>query len=147
MAAILARPMASSTLGKPHCALLAPTMLRVLLALLALPLVACGTTIQGTPAPLVAAGAVAGSFVVLQRGPVDAMYSLITGEDCSVLHLERRGEYCRTRGTHRRRRRSAPAPSAKWIAGPNPAPLVPQQAVADTPARPATEPARWFSLF
>ncbi|MCS6854166.1 MAG: hypothetical protein NZ523_05365 [Elioraea sp.] len=121
-------------------------MLRVLLALLALPLVACGTTIQGTPASLVAAGAVAGSFVVLQRGPVDAMYSLITGEDCSVLHLERRGEYCRSV------ERIGAAPFCTRSLGQvdcwtEPRPFGPQQAVADTPARPATEPARWFSLF
>lgn len=121
-------------------------MPRLLLSLLVLPLAACGTKIQGTPAPLVAAGVTAGSFVMLQRSPVDAVYSLVTGQDCSVLHLERRGEYCRTVEA------PAEAPFCTRSLGrvdcwTEPRPFGPQQAVADTPVRPATEPARWFSLF
>lgn len=121
-------------------------MPRLLLSLLVLPLAACGTKIQGTPAPLVAAGASVGSFVVLQRGVFDTAYSLVTGQDCSVLHLERRGEYCRTVEA------PAEAPFCTRSLGrvdcwTEPRPFGPQPSVADTPARPATEPARWLSLF
>lgn len=35
------------------------------------------------------------SLVTMQRTPVDAVYSLITGRDCSVVHAQRNGEYCR----------------------------------------------------
>ncbi len=121
-------------------------MWRCLLLLLALPSAACGTKVQGTPAPLIGAGVAAGSFVVLQRGPLDAVYSLVTGQDCSLLHLERRGEYCRTVEA------AVEPPFCTRSLGridcwTEPRPFGPQNAVADTPARPPAEPARWFSLF
>lgn len=53
-------------------------------------------TIAGTPLSLWIAGAEITSFAVLQRGMFDAVYSLITGKDCSVINIERRGEYCRS---------------------------------------------------
>jgi len=120
-------------------------MTRLVLLAAALLAGACGSTIQGTPVSLVAAGAAVGSFVVLQRGPVDAVYSLVTGQDCSVLHLERRGEYCRSV--------EVPMETAFctrslgqvdcWT---EVQPFGPQRAVADTPVRPASEPARWWSF-
>jgi hypothetical protein len=53
-------------------------------------------TIWGTPVPVALAGASLGSIIVLERGLFDVAYSLITGKDCSIVHIERRGEYCRT---------------------------------------------------
>lgn len=52
--------------------------------------------IWGTPVPIAMAGASIGSIVVLERGLFDVAYSLVTGKDCSIVHIERRGEYCRT---------------------------------------------------
>lgn len=53
-------------------------------------------TIWGTPVPVAMAGASLGSVIVLERGLFDVAYSLITGKDCSIVHIEKRGEYCRT---------------------------------------------------
>lgn len=115
----------------------------LLLGLLAAP--GCQSEIAGTPASLVAAGAVAGSYVVLQRNPIDAVYSLVTGQDCSTLHIERRGEYCRTRAVE------APPPfCTRSLAGVDcwteVQPYGPQRPVADTPERPEVEAAPWPPL-
>ncbi len=53
-------------------------------------------TIAGAPLSLWLAGASVTSLAVLERGVVDAAYSAVTGKDCSLVHIERRGEYCRT---------------------------------------------------
>jgi hypothetical protein len=37
-----------------------------------------------------------GSIVALHRSPIDAVYSLFTGKDCSVVRLEENKSYCRT---------------------------------------------------
>lgn len=112
----------------------------LLLALLAAP--GCQADVAGTPASLVVAGASVGSFVVLQRGLFDSVYSLLSGQDCSALHIERRGEYCRTREV------AAPPPFCTrslatvdcWT---EVQPYGPQRPVGDTPARPEVEAAPW----
>ncbi|HTW72812.1 MAG TPA: hypothetical protein VME47_23250 [Acetobacteraceae bacterium] len=40
-------------------------------------------------------GTGAGSIAVMQRTPVDAVYSLATGKDCSVVRLDQGKSYCR----------------------------------------------------
>jgi hypothetical protein len=40
-------------------------------------------------------GATAGSVAVIQRTPVDAVYSLVTGKDCSAVRLDQGKSYCR----------------------------------------------------
>ncbi len=53
----------------------------------------CGAT----PEQL-ATGAVAvsvGSIAVIQRSPLDAAYSVLSGKDCSVVRLEQGKSYCR----------------------------------------------------
>jgi hypothetical protein len=50
-----------------------------------------------TPEQL-ATGAVAvsiGSIAVIQRSPLDAAYSVLSGRDCSVVRLEQGKSYCR----------------------------------------------------
>jgi hypothetical protein len=65
------------------------------LSVLVLPLIVTGC---GPEAP-VAAGAVAlagaGSVLLFQRTPIDMAVSVVTGRDCSVVHLDRREGYCR----------------------------------------------------
>jgi len=43
----------------------------------------------------VAVGTTAGSVAVIQRTPIDAAYSLVTGKDCSVVRLDQGLSYCR----------------------------------------------------
>jgi hypothetical protein len=121
-------------------------LMRARLALLALLVGAgCGSEIKGTPVALVAAGTVVTSYAVLERSPIDAVYSLVTGQDCSTLHLERRGEYCRTREAI-----AEPAFCTRSLAAVDcwteTAPFGPQRAVADTPARPERERVPWPAL-
>jgi len=40
-------------------------------------------------------GVTVGSVAVIQRSPVDAVYSLVTGRDCSVVRLDEGKSYCR----------------------------------------------------
>jgi hypothetical protein len=42
-----------------------------------------------------AIGATAGSIAAIHRTPVDAIYSAVTGKDCSVVRLDRNESYCR----------------------------------------------------
>ena len=70
--------------------------LRVLpLHVLLLPglLAGCGTD----PVTLTAAviGTTAGSVAVIQRTPVDAVVSAVSGKDCSVVRLDQGKTYCR----------------------------------------------------
>jgi hypothetical protein len=58
-----------------------------------LPLAGCGMSdnlIAG-----VAVGANVGSVAVIQRTPADALFSLLTGRDCSVVRLDQGKRYCR----------------------------------------------------
>ena len=56
-------------------------------------LVACG----GTPEQIVTGvGALGiGSIAVIQRSPLDALYSVTSGRDCSIVRLEQGKSYCR----------------------------------------------------
>lgn len=116
--------------------------MRARLALVVLLASGCGSDVEGTPVSLIAAGTVVTSYAVLQRSPIDAVYSLVTGRDCSSLHLERRGEYCRTREVV-----TAPAFCTRSLATVDcwteTNPYGPQRAVADTPAAPERESVRW----
>jgi hypothetical protein len=49
------------------------------------PTVLAGTTV----------GVMAGSVAVIGRTPFDALWSLATGRDCSVVHLDQGKTYCR----------------------------------------------------
>jgi hypothetical protein len=67
-------------------------MTRIFLLCL-LPLAGCGWSdpvIAG-----VAAGISIGSIVTIQRTPLDAVYSLVTGKDCSLVRLGQGKTYCR----------------------------------------------------
>ncbi len=52
---------------------------------------------QADPVQLtsVVGGVTVGSIVVLQRSPFDALWSLVTGRDCSVVRLEQGETWCR----------------------------------------------------
>ena len=63
----------------------------ILLMLLLLP--GCGAT-PDTLAAAVVGGGVA-SIAIIQRSPFDALYSVATGKDCSVVRLDRGQTYCR----------------------------------------------------
>jgi hypothetical protein len=65
----------------------------MLLLPLLVPLGGCGAD----PVTLtsVVVGTAAGSVAVIQRTPVDALYSLVTGRDCSVVRLDQGLSYCR----------------------------------------------------
>jgi hypothetical protein len=41
------------------------------------------------------AGAGVGSIAVIQRSPLDAVYSALSGKDCSIVRLEQGKTYCR----------------------------------------------------
>jgi hypothetical protein len=63
----------------------------LLLALL--PLAACG--VSDNLAAAVGVAATVGTVAVIQRTPVDAVYSLATGRDCSMVRLDQGKSYCR----------------------------------------------------
>jgi hypothetical protein len=67
--------------------------MKTVLLLSFLPLAGCGMTDN-----LIAFVGVAtnvGSVATIQRTPMDAMYSLVTGRDCSVVRLDEGKTYCR----------------------------------------------------
>ena len=59
------------------------------LLLPALVLVGCDAASEGVAAVTV------GSIAIIHRTPVDAVVSLVTGKDCSVVRLEQEKTYCR----------------------------------------------------
>ena len=63
------------------------------LAWIALLLTACG----GTPEQVLTGVAALniGSIAIIQRSPLDALYSIISGRDCSIVRLEQAKSYCR----------------------------------------------------
>ena len=65
-------------------------LLPVLLAPLAL-LAGCG------PAAPVGAAVAVGSIAIMQRSPIDALVSVASGRDCSIVNLEKKELYCRRR--------------------------------------------------
>jgi hypothetical protein len=63
------------------------------LALIVLLLAACG----GTPEQVLTGVSALniGSIAVIQRSPLDALYSIGSGRDCSIVRLEQGKTYCR----------------------------------------------------
>ena len=67
--------------------------MKTILLLSLLPLAACGMTDNLVATVGVAANV--GSVATIQRTPMDAVYSLWTGRDCSVVRLDQGKTYCR----------------------------------------------------
>ena len=65
--------------------------MRHLLALLLL--TGCGITPEQA-ATVGVAGAV-GSIAIIQRSPLDAVYSIVSGRDCSIVRLDAGKSYCK----------------------------------------------------
>ncbi len=58
-----------------------------------LPLAGCG--MSDTLGAVVGVGANVISVTTIQRSPADAVYSLVTGKDCSIVRLDEGKTYCR----------------------------------------------------
>jgi hypothetical protein len=56
-------------------------------------LAACGATPEQALTGAAALGI--GSIAVIQRSPLDAVYSTVTGRDCSIVRLDQGKSYCR----------------------------------------------------
>ena len=56
-------------------------------------LAACGATPEQVLTGVGALGV--GSIAVMQRSPLDAAYSIVSGKDCSVVRLDQGKSYCR----------------------------------------------------
>jgi hypothetical protein len=103
--------------------------------------------IMGTPVIVALPLASAASFVALERSLFDVVYSFISGNDCSVVNIERRGEYCRTDAVEQ------PTPFCTRSLGDVDCwtvtnPYGAQQPVADRPARVERQRRAWmFSPF
>jgi hypothetical protein len=67
--------------------------MRSVLLLILLLLPGCEATPETLMAATVAGGV--GSIAIIQRSPLDAVYSLVTGRDCSIVRLDRGQTYCR----------------------------------------------------
>jgi hypothetical protein len=67
--------------------------MKVILLACFLALTGCGTS--ETAALVVGTGAVVASVATIQRTPWDALYSLVTGRDCSMVRLDQGKTYCR----------------------------------------------------
>jgi hypothetical protein len=61
--------------------------------LVALLVAGCGLTPEQI-ATGVGAGAI-GSITIMQRSPVDALYSIVSGRDCSIVRLDQDKSYCK----------------------------------------------------
>jgi hypothetical protein len=57
------------------------------------PLAGCG--ISDNLGATIGIGTVVASVATIHRTPVDALYSLVTGRDCSVVRLDQDKTYCR----------------------------------------------------
>jgi len=60
---------------------------------LVLLLAGCGGTPEQVATGVVGLGV--GSIAVMQRSPADALYSIASGKDCSVVRLDQGKSYCR----------------------------------------------------
>jgi hypothetical protein len=56
-------------------------------------LAACGPTPEQWAT--VGLGVGVGSIAVMQRTPLDAMYSIVSGRDCSIVHWDQGKSYCK----------------------------------------------------
>jgi len=62
------------------------------LLLLLLLLAGCVTPEQ---AATIGVGVTVGSIAVMQRSPLDALYSVVSGKDCSIVRMDQGKSYCR----------------------------------------------------
>jgi hypothetical protein len=67
--------------------------MKTLLLLSLLPLAGCGWS--DTLVAVVGVGTNVISVTTIQRSPADAVYSLVTGRDCSIVRLDQGKTYCR----------------------------------------------------
>ena len=67
--------------------------MKTILLLGLLPLAGCGW--DSNLIAFVGVGTNVASIMTIQRTPTDAVYSLVTGRDCSVVRLDRGQTYCR----------------------------------------------------
>jgi hypothetical protein len=67
----------------------------ILACVLACAAVLAGCGISDNLGAAIGTGAVVASVATIQRTPVDALYSLVTGRDCSVVRLDQGKTYCR----------------------------------------------------
>ncbi len=58
-------------------------------------LATCGATPE--QAATIGVGVTVGSIAVIQRSPLDALYSIVSGRDCSVVRWDEGKSYCRPR--------------------------------------------------
>jgi hypothetical protein len=63
--------------------------------ILACVLALAGCGISDNLGAAIGTGAVVASVATIHRTPVDALYSLVTGRDCSVVRLDQGKTYCR----------------------------------------------------
>ena len=78
-----------ATVGLPDQSILCG-MARLLLLLV---LAGCAATPEQLATGAAAVGV--GSIAVIQRSPLDAAYSVLSGKDCSIVRLEQGKNYCR----------------------------------------------------
>ena len=71
--------------------------MRAILHLVLLPALLVVTGCAAAPETLTVAviGTGVGSVAIIHRSPFDAIYSALTGKDCSVVRLDRGQSYCR----------------------------------------------------
>jgi hypothetical protein len=67
--------------------------MKLIILVVFLPLAACGWSDNLIATALV--GATVGSVATIQRTPADAVYSWLTGRDCSLVRLDQGKTYCR----------------------------------------------------
>jgi hypothetical protein len=61
--------------------------------LILLLLAGCGASPE--QAATIGVGLTVGSIAVMQRSPFDALYSVVSGKDCSIVRLDQGKSYCR----------------------------------------------------
>jgi hypothetical protein len=54
-----------------------------------------GCNLTPEQAATVGVGAAVGSIAVIGRSPADAVYSIVSGRDCSIVRLEQNKSYCK----------------------------------------------------
>ena len=62
--------------------------------MLAILLLLCACGLSPEQAATVGVGVGVGSIAVIQRTPLDAVVSVVSGRDCSVVHWDQRKSYC-----------------------------------------------------
>lgn len=58
-------------------------------------LLLAGCNLTPEQAATVGVGAAVGSIAVIGRSPADAVYSIVSGRDCSIVRLEQNKSYCK----------------------------------------------------